>query len=367
MSDGNNQQLSRVTRIEDKLDRQAIGETIISQAAGGVNFQNMLEVMEFAKLMAISDVAVPKHLRGNPGACLAVCIQAIEWRMSAYAVAGKSYVVNDRISYESQLIHAVVEQRAPVSGRLRCSYRGQGDQRRCKVWASVKGEAEPFEYESAPFGQIQPKNSPLWKTKPDLQLFYNASRDWARMYFPDVILGVYAEDEIEATPAPVVSQTTRGTVALTEKLKAREILADTQLSDAEATKLANIEANRQIEEAAARTRAAANAPPGPSADFQTADGGEKYTEGGPPVGNGQGDLVGTDSQEPSPAEAFMIHVGEAMEARGITSLEDMKKAKEKMRRAYKVSVLSDVVAKGKSAELLQSIADGQWDEFKTAV
>lgn len=192
--------VSQATRIERSINRDVAGTIRASSALGGLQFANMGEVLEFAKLMAVSDIGVPKHLRGNAGACLAVCTQALEWRMSPFAVANKSYIVNDRISYESQLLHAVVEQRAPLIGRLRCRYTGEGDSRRCIVYATIKGETEPFEYQSSPFSSIQPKNSPLWKTKPDLQLFYNASRDWARMYFPDVILGVYAEDELLDSP-----------------------------------------------------------------------------------------------------------------------------------------------------------------------
>lgn len=195
------QQLSRVDRIEERIDKGTAGAISVTSNNGGAMFRSMGEVMEFSKLMAVSDIAIPKHLRGNPGACMAVCLQAIEWRMSPYAVANKSYMVNDRISYESQLIHAVIEMRAPIEGRLRHSFSGQGDSRRCKVWARVKGEEEPLVFESSTFAQIQPKNSPLWKTKPDVQLFYNASRDWGRMYFPDVILGVYSRDELEDAPA----------------------------------------------------------------------------------------------------------------------------------------------------------------------
>jgi len=145
----------------------------------------------------VSGQAIPPHLRGQPGFCLAICIQAMEWRFSPFAVANKSYVVNDRIGYESQLIHAVIEERAPIIGRLRHSFSGKDLTRRCKVWAYVDGEESPLEYESPEIQQIKVKNSPLWTSKPDLQLYYNASRDWARVYFPEVILGVYTEDEIE--------------------------------------------------------------------------------------------------------------------------------------------------------------------------
>ncbi len=185
--------------IESKVDKAAAGALRISSADGGAAFGSMSEVMEFSKLMAFGGVALPAFLRNNVGACLAICIQAIEWRMSPYAVANKAYVVNDRVCFESQLIHAVIEQRAPLTGRLRHKFSGEGPTRRCTVWGSIRGESEPFEFTSPPFDQIQPKNSPLWKSKPDLQLYYNASRDWARMYFPDVILGVYSDDEIDST------------------------------------------------------------------------------------------------------------------------------------------------------------------------
>lgn len=182
--------------IESKIDKATTQGMSINRSSGGMAFDNMGQAMEFAKLMAVSGQAIPPHCRNAPGVCLGIVIQAIEWRMSPYSVANKSYVVNDRLSYESQLIHAVIEQRSPIAARLRHEFSGSGDSRKCKVWATARGESEPLVYESPEFKLIQPKNSPLWKTKPDLQLYYNASRDWARMFFPDVILGVYADDEM---------------------------------------------------------------------------------------------------------------------------------------------------------------------------
>lgn len=176
--------------------------------------------MELAKLMAVSQHAVPPHCRNQAGLCLGLAIQAIEWRMSPFAVASKSYVVNDRIGYESQLIHAVIEQRAPITSRLRHKFIGTGDKRQCVVWATAKGETEPLEYTSPEFGKITPKNSPLWKTKPDLQLFYNASRDWARMYFPDVIMGVYADDELDSIPGSQAVDRPKGIAGLKQQLVA---------------------------------------------------------------------------------------------------------------------------------------------------
>lgn len=208
MSD-NPQQLAR---IEDKLDRTAAGQVMVSSAVGGVQFQTMLEVMEFSKLMSLSGVAVPPHLRGSPGTCLAICVQALEWKMSPFAVANKSYVVTnkgvDRISYESQLLHAIIESRAPIVGRLEVRYEGEGDDMICIVSGTFRGDDSPREWKSPTLGKRRPglnehgqiKGSPLWKSKPSLQMFYDTSRDWCRVYCPDVLLGLYTPDEIEEIP-----------------------------------------------------------------------------------------------------------------------------------------------------------------------
>lgn len=218
--------------ILEKLDKKVAGDLSISSAEGGATFRSMSEVLEFSKLMSVSQQAVPPHCRNAPGVCLGIVIQSIEWRMSPYAVASKSYVVNDRISYESQLIHAVIEQRSPVTCRLRHKFIGAGAKRQCIVWATAKGEAEPLEYTSPEFDKIQPKNSPLWKTKPDLQLYYNASRDWARMYFPDVIMGVYTEDEMrDAMPGSQAIERPRGIDGLKQTLAVKSGPEDNPADD----------------------------------------------------------------------------------------------------------------------------------------
>lgn len=187
-----------LARIEEKLDRTAAGAVVISDTVGGILFQNMAEVMEFAKLMSLSQTAVPKHLRGNPGACLAVCIQALEWKSSPFAVANKSYEVNDRIAYEAQLIAAIVNARAPLKERLRYHYDGVGTDMQCTISGTFKGEVTALEYESPKIKDIKVKNSPLWTSDPKQQLGYYCIRAWARRHCPEVILGIYSEDELEA-------------------------------------------------------------------------------------------------------------------------------------------------------------------------
>lgn len=183
----------------DALDRDRVGQVAVSAIAGGVSFASALEVMEFAKLMAISDKAVPPHLRNNPGMCLAVSFQAVEWRMSPFSVANKSYVVNDRIAYESQLIHAIIEARAPLAKRLECRYEGDGPTRRIIVTGTFT-DGEVREYTSPEFKDILVKNSPSWRGDVDQQFWYFGSRAWCRKWCSDVILGIYSRDELAAIP-----------------------------------------------------------------------------------------------------------------------------------------------------------------------
>jgi len=147
-----------------------------------------------------------------------LCMQALEWGMPIMSVINKSYVVNnrgtDRIAYESQLIHAVIEKNAPLKNRLRYEILGAGDERRCRVWATFKGEDKPHEYISETLANLrgargkndagQIKGSPLWETLPEVQMFYSASRQWARLFCPDVILGAYTpEDTYSSEPIDV--------------------------------------------------------------------------------------------------------------------------------------------------------------------
>lgn len=182
-------------KIAERIDPAAAGAVALSADTGGLGFSNMSEAMQFAKFMAISQFAVPKHLRGNPGACMAITIQAVEWKMSPFAVANKSYLVNDRMAYESQLVQAVVLQRAPIVGRFKVAYYGEGDKRKCEVIATLR-EGGDRSYLSPEIGKIPIKNSPLWKHDPDQQLFYYSGRALCRRFFPDVLLGIYTPDEL---------------------------------------------------------------------------------------------------------------------------------------------------------------------------
>lgn len=157
----------------------------------------MRALMKFATVMADSAVTVPKHLQGKPSDCLAITLQAMRWRMDPYVVAGKTHVVNGNLGYEAQLVVAVLKNSGAVKGRPHFEYRGDGPALECRAGFVPADEDEILWTEWIRNDAIQVKNSPLWKTNPKQQLGYLQARNWARLYAPDALLGVYTVDEFE--------------------------------------------------------------------------------------------------------------------------------------------------------------------------
>ena len=169
---------------------------VVSDATGAkIAPSDLDQAIRFAEIMCRGDIAIPKHLRGNQGACLAVTMQALQWGMNPFTVASKSYYVNGTIAYEAQLISAAINTRSNIKGRLKYKFDGEGDELTCTVTGNIDGE--DYEYISPKVKDINPKNSPLWKSDPQQQLSYYSSRAWARRYYSEVLLGVYARDELE--------------------------------------------------------------------------------------------------------------------------------------------------------------------------
>lgn len=152
-----------------------------------------------AKLMAhdmATSTAVPKHLRGSEGNCLAVLMQAARWGLDPFAVASKTYFINDQIAFEAQLVNAVVISSRILEGRLSIQFTGDGQSLRCNVTGKIRGDPEP-KVKTQSYARAKRDNgSPLWRADPEQQLGYYTTRAWARLHASDVLMGVYTPDEI---------------------------------------------------------------------------------------------------------------------------------------------------------------------------
>lgn len=208
----------------------------------------------YAQYMAKAKLSVPAHLHGNIGDCLAVIDIATRAGLSPYMLAQKTYAQGGKLSFESQLFHALLIQSGRLYGAgLNKRYEGEGPDRICIVWGHLKGDAEPKQHRSEKLSKMHPgysfknddgptkstkalsyaegqailaeanrliaeaieagaqppplpnlfvKGSPLWDDKPDVQQFYDASRDWIRMFCPVATLGILDFYEIIEHPLP---------------------------------------------------------------------------------------------------------------------------------------------------------------------
>lgn len=215
-------ELSNVVQMATLPAQQNISSTALM-----LDNASMDKMMRLADFMASGKSALPAHLRGSPGDCLAIVMQACQWNLNPFAVAQKTFLINGTLGYEAQLIAAVINTSKVVSDRFGFEWFGdwtkvigkfaikKGDKGEyrvpgwqlsdeeglgIRVWATLRGEAEPRILELL-LAQARTRNSTLWADDPKQQLAYLAQKRWARLYASDVILGVYSPDEFDA-PAP---------------------------------------------------------------------------------------------------------------------------------------------------------------------
>jgi hypothetical protein len=233
----------------------------------------MDRIMKFAELMSAGRVSVPVHFQNKPSDCMAIVMQSMRWGMDPFVVAQKTHVINGTLGYEAQLVNAVVTSSTAVQGRFHFEYGGDWeriggvapDKRDesglfIKVGAILRSETEITWGEPVYLADVKTRNSPLWKTQPKQQIAYLGIKYWARLYCPEVILGVYTPDEVEQRTEKEVNPPaqrasinqmsvaeSRDNVVSEQKQESKE---QTDTSSLEAEFLAQIEAAENCEQAA---------------------------------------------------------------------------------------------------------------------
>lgn len=168
--------------------------------------RTITDALELASVMSKASL-IPAHLSGKPGDCLLVIMQAQRWGMDAVSVAQCTSVVHGKLCYEGKLVAAALYATGAIDGRLRYEFTGTGAGRTVTVTGRPRGSS----VEQSVIGTVldwQTSND-NWKKQPDDMLVYRGTRQWARRYAPEALLGVYTPDEIEeAPPAAGVTVTT---------------------------------------------------------------------------------------------------------------------------------------------------------------
>lgn len=205
--------------------------TVVNSNIALFDSQYLNAISAFASIMAQGAATVPRHLQGNQADCMAVAMQASQWQMNPFAVAQKTHLINGVLGYEAQLVNAVISRSGVLATRFEYEWYGpwnnvigkfnirKGDKGEYRVpgWgmadeigvgiiirARLKGEETPRELDLL-LAQARVRNSTLWADDPRQQLAYLAVKRWARLFCPDVILGVYTPDELDDRSERVIN------------------------------------------------------------------------------------------------------------------------------------------------------------------
>ncbi len=177
------------------------------------NITHFENAQRMAKALS-SSAMVPETYRGeqNLGSCIIALEMANRIGANVLSVMQNLYVIHGRPAWSSQFLIGCVN----ASGRfspLRYRMTGEKDKDNygCVAWATDK-TGEKLESPEITIGIAKAegwfqKNGSKWKTMPELMLRYRCATLFARLYAPEITLGLHTEDEaIDVVEvAPVVT------------------------------------------------------------------------------------------------------------------------------------------------------------------
>lgn len=174
------------------------------ESANALVPRNIAEALELANVMSAASL-IPPHLQGKPGDCLLIVMQAQRWGMDAVSVALHTSVVHGKLCYEGKLVAAALYAMGALDGRLHYEITGSGQSASITVTGTPRGGNGAQTVTGSvtvwrTFGKDKQGNrvDNAWDKMPEDMLVYRGTRQWARRYAPEALLGVYTPDEIEA-------------------------------------------------------------------------------------------------------------------------------------------------------------------------
>lgn len=174
------------------------------------------EMLQRQAKMFSSSSLVPKDFQGNIANCAIGINIAKRLGADPFMVLQNIDIIYGRPSFRATFLIAMVN----ASGRFEpLQFRMEGDEgkpsRSCVAWTKSKADGTPLEgpkitLEMAKAEGWSTKNGSKWLTMPELMLRYRAAAFFARLYAPDITLGMMTAEEAvdmgsvrDVTPAVV--------------------------------------------------------------------------------------------------------------------------------------------------------------------
>jgi len=163
-----------------------------------------------ARLMA-STKMVPVHFQGHPEDCFVAIELAQRLDVDPFMLMQNTYVVGQKPGMEAKLVIALVNSRGPFRGPIQWDFNGSGKDKSCTAYAVHKATNQRCEatvdWRMVEAEGWSKKAGSKWLTMPDQMFMYRSAAFLARLYCPEVLMGMQTVDElrdiIDVTPETI--------------------------------------------------------------------------------------------------------------------------------------------------------------------
>lgn len=200
----------------------------LSTQKGQVNYSDALnnpnnfeQAMKMASFLAGSRL-IPKEFRGEPQNCLIALYMSATLKVSPFEVMKGTYIVNGTPAFSAKFAIALANRSGVFDTRLMGETTGKNsDDLKVRVHTSIKDEkiSCSFSLAQAKKAGWYDKPTSYWKVDPEQMCFYRASLALIRRYAPEILMGMYVEEELEDTVQTVQSCQNEAIAAMNNQYK----------------------------------------------------------------------------------------------------------------------------------------------------
>lgn len=215
-----------------KTEKTQAPETALVEFSAFGNIQCFADAQRMAKALCSSSI-VPANYQGeaNMGNCVIALEISNRIGASVLAVMQNLYVVHGKPGWSSQfLISCINASRKFTPLRYKMTGEKGKDSWGCIAWATDKTgevlESPEVTIEMAKAEGWYGKNGSKWKTMPELMLRYRTATFFARLYAPELTMGIQTAEEltdfvdVEATVVPTTPSFTPRVIDAPKEKKA---------------------------------------------------------------------------------------------------------------------------------------------------
>ena len=189
---------------DKKNELQLAGQDV--ELTGANIFSNSTAFNLAARMSKVfsESTIVPKDYQGNPANCMIAIEMAVRLKLSPMMVMQNLYIVSGRPVWSSQFVIAAINSSGKYKTELQFDMSGKGDSLQCYAYAIDRDGRKVFgptiTMEMAKKEGWLNRGGSKWQAMPEIMIRYRAASFFGRLNCPDMIMGIYASDDVIEIP-----------------------------------------------------------------------------------------------------------------------------------------------------------------------